>query len=157
MKDRTAQLKQYCNEHDLTYMNERTSVLGYGHSEASKVTAAYKKILKEEQEVLDKLSKNGIMKSDKQFGKKVGKHASDYGLDPSSAEDRQKMEAIIDDIFNNRTEPIRIGNWRGQKEEVLFHIKDSDVVITKQDGEFVTVLRGGVTNGRVKDARKFKI
>lgn len=65
LKERTAQLKQYCSEHDLTYMNERTSVLGYGHSEASKVTAAYRKALKEEEEklrnTLDKSKKDAIM------------------------------------------------------------------------------------------------
>ena len=49
-------------------MNERTSVLGYGHSEASKVTAAYRKALKEEQEKLrqielDNLEKRAILKS----------------------------------------------------------------------------------------------
>lgn len=58
LKERTAQLKQYCSEHDLTYMNERTSVLGYGHSEAGKVTAAYKKALQNEQLTLDNISKN---------------------------------------------------------------------------------------------------
>lgn len=68
LKERTAQLKQYCSEHDLTYMNERTSVLGYGHSEASKVTAAYRKALKEEEEKLkqielDNLKNRAILKS----------------------------------------------------------------------------------------------
>lgn len=58
LKERTAQLKQYCSEHDLTYMNERTSVLGYSHSEASKVTAAYRKALQNEQLTLDNISKN---------------------------------------------------------------------------------------------------
>ena len=61
LKERTAQLKQYCSEHDLTYMNERTSVLGYGHSEASKVTAAYRKALAEETKKLDKLMNSVII------------------------------------------------------------------------------------------------
>lgn len=90
---------------------------------------------------------------EKQFGKKVGKHASDFGLDPSSEHDRTVFQEIIDDITNNASE-TRIGNWRGQSEDVIFHIKENDVVITKQSGEFVTVLKGGVENGRVKNARK---
>lgn len=64
LKERTAQLKQYCTDHDLTYMNERTSVIGYGHSEASKVTAAYKKTLQNEQLTLDKIAKGDIMDSE---------------------------------------------------------------------------------------------
>ena len=61
LKERSDRLKRYCEEKDLTYMNERTSVLGYGHSEASKVTAAYKKALKNEQLTLDKIAKGDIM------------------------------------------------------------------------------------------------
>ncbi len=64
LKDRTAQLKQYCNEHDLTYMNERTSVLGYGHSEASKVTAAYRKALEDEELKLHFFSLDNYEESD---------------------------------------------------------------------------------------------
>ena len=45
------------------------------------------------------------------------------------------------------------GEWRGQAEPVTFHIKGSDVVVTKRDNEFVTVLKGGVENARVKKAR----
>ena len=96
-----------------------------------------------------------IIKSDAQFGKKIGKHASDWGLNPALKEDRDKMEAIIDDIYYNRNQPIRIGSWRGQTEEVLFHIKDSDVVITKKSGEFITILKGGINSGRVKNAREY--
>lgn len=90
---------------------------------------------------------------EKQFGKKVGKHASDFGLDPSSENDRNTFQGIIDNIVDNASE-TRIGSWRGQKENVIFHIKESDVVITKQSGEFVTILKGGIENGRVKNARK---
>ncbi len=46
-----------------------------------------------------KSADSGIMKTDKQFGKKVGKHAIDWGLNPSSAEDRKALENIIDDIY----------------------------------------------------------
>ena len=42
----------------------------------------------EERKSLQSNGGNGIIKSSKQFGKKVGKHAADYGLDPSKEEDR---------------------------------------------------------------------
>lgn len=48
LKHNTQQLKTYCSSNDLTYMNERTSVMGYGRSEAGKVTAAYNRALKQE-------------------------------------------------------------------------------------------------------------
>jgi hypothetical protein len=89
---------------------------------------------------------------EKQFGKKVGKHAIDFGLDPSKAEDREKFQNIIDEIMGSANE-IRIGEWRGQSEEVLFHIQGEDVVITDQQNEFITILKGGVNNARVKKAR----
>ena len=90
---------------------------------------------------------------EKQFGKKLGRHAADFGLDPSSEEDRAKFLSIIKDIRDNASEK-RIGSWRGQPDEVLFFIKGDNVVITKQNGEFITVLKGGVNNERVKNARK---
>lgn len=89
---------------------------------------------------------------EKQFGKKVGKHARDFGLNPSLESDRITFQEIVNNIVDNSDE-VRIGEWRGQSEEVLFHIKGEDVVITKQDKEFVSVLKGGITNARVKNAR----
>lgn len=67
LKRHSQDLKDYCERTGLTYQNERTSVLGYSHSEASKVTAAYRRALKEEEEklnkVLDKSDENGIIKT----------------------------------------------------------------------------------------------
>ena len=103
---------------------------------------------------VDKPGESGIIKTNKQFGKKVGKHAPDWGLDASSSNDREKMEQIIDDIYLNHDAPVKIGKWRGQTDDVLFYTKGEDVVITKQNGEFVTILKGGKSSGRVKDARE---
>ena len=97
-------------------------------------------------------SESGIIKSDRQFGKKVGKHAQDYGLDPSDPEDRKRMEHIIDEIFRF-PEEIRTGSWRGYDGEVDFNIKGEDVVVS-QGGNFITILKGGISNVRVKNARK---
>lgn len=97
--------------------------------------------------------KSGIIKTDKQFGKKIGKHAVDYGLDPSKPEDREKMRVIIDDISENPDE-IAHGNWAGQSEPVKFYIKNGDVVVATESGAFITILKGGITNARVKNARR---
>ena len=101
-----------------------------------------------------KISTQFFASKEKQFGKKVGKHAQDYGLDPSKAEDREKFMRIIGDVKDN-AEEIRIGYWRGQKNDVLFHIKGEDVVITDQNNEFITILKGGINSVRVKNARKY--
>ena len=100
-----------------------------------------------------KISHQFFASKEKQFGKKVGKHAKDYGLDPSKSEDREKFMRIITDVKDNAKE-IRIGSWRGQENEVLFHIKGEDVVVTDQNNEFITLLKGGINNVRVKNARK---
>lgn len=116
--------------------------------------------LKKSWKVLEKSEKSSIIKNDnkafsvndKQFGKKVGRHAADFGFDPASEEDRAKLLRIIYDIRNNAEEQ-RIGPWRGQPEDVIFYLKGDDVVITRQNGEFVTILKGGISNERVKNAR----
>lgn len=113
-------------------------------------------------QVLDNNVKSDIIKSDQQFGKKIGKHTKEYGLDPSKASDRIKMGRIIDDITINSDEVIE-GLWRGQGEMVNgkkkdglvdFYIKDQDVVVVNKNKEFITILKGGVDNARVKEARK---
>lgn len=93
-------------------------------------------------------------KASKQLGKKLGKHCQDYGLDPSKPQDRQKFIMIINEILAEKN--VRIGTFRGQG-EVLFYIKGNDVVVTKLDGEFVTLLKNGITNVRVKESREYTI
>ncbi|MGN0610063.1 MAG: phage minor capsid protein [Oscillospiraceae bacterium] len=102
---------------------------------------------------LDNGGGSGIIISEKQFGKKIGKHAEDYGLDASKEEDRQKMKEIINDIHDNRTE-IRTGQFCGQSGDVDFFIKGNDVVICKSNNEFITIMKDGVNNDWVKNARK---
>lgn len=121
-----------------------------------KYTKAAKDVEKSEKTARMNLGLQFFASKEKQFGKKVGKHASDFGLDPSSAEDREKFQGIIQDIMDNNDEQ-RIGGWRGQEEEVLFHIKGNDVVITNQANEFITILKGGIDNERVKNARNRKV
>lgn len=123
-----------------------------------------KKYLKAAEGPLENSGKSGkigvntqtFASKEKQFGKKVGKHARDFGLNPASAEDREKFNRIIQDITDHADEQ-RIGSWRGQPEEVFFYIKGNDVVLTKQSGEFITILEGGINNGGVKNARKREV
>ncbi len=107
-------------------------------------------------QALQNQAKSNIIKSDKQLGKKIGKHASDYGLDPAKPEDRAKMQTIIDTICETPDE-IVYGTWCGQPGGVKFFIKGNDVVVTTKDDVFVTILKGGINNARVKDARRGKV
>lgn len=91
--------------------------------------------------------------TDTQFGKKVGKHAADFGLDPSVQSDRDLLREIITTIVDDADERC-YGEWRGQEFPVLFHIKGEDVVVESRDGQFITLLKGGITNARVENARK---
>ena len=58
----------------------------------------------------------------KQLGKKIGKHASDFNLDPKSEKDRATFLDIVRDIMEGASE-IAIGVWRGQTENVVFTLK----------------------------------
>lgn len=130
----------------------------YGLDKTSTFTEYKEKYLQAVNKIAAKQQYNKIglqffASKEKQFGKKVGKHARDFGLNPSKAEDREIFNGIINDIIDN-AEEVRTGFWRGQSDDVLFHIKGNNVVVTKQDNEFVTILEGGVNNARVKNARK---
>lgn len=105
---------------------------------------------------LEKFGNTGIIVSEKQFGKKAGKHAVDWGLDPSKETDRNKLKEIITDIIQNRDEEFT-GEWIGQKEEVRFWVKGEDVVITTKSNQYITIMKGGANNARVKEARKQKV
>lgn len=120
----------------------------------SKSSDIYRKLLENsDKSGIIEVGASALSVDDKQFGKKVGKHAADFGLDPASAEDRAAFLGIVQDIILNSTEQ-RIGAWRGQVDEVIFHIKGDDVVITDQSGRFITILKGGINNERVKNARR---
>lgn len=126
---------------------ERYQVLEYGKSISQKAVQSRKSV--------ESPLKNDIIKTDKQFGKKVGKHAQDYGLDPSKTEDRNTMRNVIDRILLAPDEIVE-GSWRGQNGTVRFFIKGNDVVVVNGD-KFVTILKDGVNNARVKDARERKV
>lgn len=137
------------DEDELKTLQKRAAY--FGLDKTKEFEAFREKYLK----AIHSAGKNGIIKTDKQFGKKIGKHAQDYGLNPSDSKDREKMRAIIDNILLEPDETAS-GTWRGQTGTVDFYIKDKDVVIVNGT-RFVTILKNGVDNARVKDARKRKV
>ncbi|MBV5096455.1 VENN motif pre-toxin domain-containing protein, partial [Tenebrionicola larvae] len=95
-----------------------------------------------------------------QLGKKLGKHVEDFGGNASNAADRQRVLDIINDIGSN-PDKVVAGKFAGQgagsgasRGDVFFRIKGNDVVVTKPDGSFVTILKDGINNTSVKNALK---
>jgi hypothetical protein len=105
--------------------------------------------------LLAKVGRSSIIQGDKQFGRKIGKHTKEWGLNPGNPDHRNQMKNIINDILDNHNE-VAHGDWRGQSGLSDFYIKGSDVVIVN-NGKFVTILKGGVENARIKDARERKV
>ncbi|UHR03309.1 hypothetical protein LV469_03175 [Peptoniphilus sp. GNH] len=92
--------------------------------------------------------------NNKQFGKKSSKHMRDYELDASLESDRKKFVDIINNIVENNDRIIRNINWRGQTDPLIAYVKGEDVVLANKNNEFVTILRGGVNNARIKNTGK---
>jgi hypothetical protein len=91
---------------------------------------------------------NNLFIDDGQFGTKVGKHASDFGFDPKDPAAREQIRSIIEGIHANATD-IRQGAYNpagGGGSDYCFYLLGNDVVLTKADGTFVTILKGGIAN-----------
>jgi hypothetical protein len=119
---------------------------------ANDLTATEARILRAADGERQRLLLPGLKVETKQFGKKVGKHAEDFGLNPSSPADRDWVRGRIDSIVSG-PEDVRQGPWNprgGGGSDYLFYRQGADVVITKPSGDFVTVLPGGQTNGWFK-------
>ena len=96
-------------------------------------------------------NKSGKVITDKQFGKKIGKHTKEYNLNPKNEEDRKEMGRIINDIIDNADEVVE-GKWKGQEGTILFYRKGEDLVLVrKNDNNFVSIFKGGANNGWFKD------
>lgn len=108
---------------------------------------------------------NSIIMTSAQKGKKFGKHCKDFGLDPSKKEDRDRLEAHIQDILRNKTAKypgtfsgqggIDLATGKSKRGSVVFYEKDNDVVIVSADEtQFISILKDGVTgNKNVRRAR----
>lgn len=102
----------------------------------------------------DLSNKHKFKIDNKQLGKKSRKHMRDYKLDASLESDRKKFIAIIYDIVENNDKVIRNISWRGQTDPLIAYVKGDDVVLVNKNNEFVTILRGGVNNVRIKNTGK---
>lgn len=101
------------------------------------------------------MERTGKSVTNAQLGKKPGKHVEDFGGNPA---DRQRVLDIINDIGSN-PDKVVAGKFAGQdvgngasRGDVFFRIKGNDVVVTKPDGSFITILKNGINNTSVKNA-----
>lgn len=107
---------------------------------------------------LQKATKSGMLITDKQLGKKAGKHMAEWGLNPSSAEDRQRYISITNEIKNNADEVRRVP-WLFDKEtgkrtvEVNAYIRGDDVVLVDDNNMYITTMKDGINNTRVKGGK----
>ena len=143
---------------ELKVMQERAEFFGLDKTDSF---AEFKKKYLKAAESVENTGKSGIIISDKQLGHKAGKHMNEWGLNVSSAEDRAKFIEITKNIRANAQEVRRV-QWLHDPEtgrrtvEVNGYILGEDVVLVKDDGEYITTMRGGINNGRVKNGRVIK-
>lgn len=89
------------------------------------------------------------------------KHADALGFGNYSAQQLQKMlpqlRSAANQLYNNINPKLtRIGNWPGQKDQVLMHITNNGkMLVTKSNGEFVTVINK-TSNAHYLKALPFK-
>lgn len=95
----------------------------------------------------------GLNLPSRQFGKKVAQHASDFGLDATTAAGRSAFRARIESVTDGYTE-LRQGPFQGGRTDVLFYRKGSDLVLTTPSGEFITILTNGETNSWFRSANQ---
>lgn len=102
---------------------------------------------------------SGIIITDRQLGHKAGKHMSEWGLNPAEEKDREKFADITRNIQANPQE-IRRVQWLHDPEtgkrtvEVNAYIVGKDVVLVKDDKEYITTMKNGIDNERVKRGRR---
>jgi hypothetical protein len=68
-------------------------------------------------------------------------------------EGREGMLKIISAIIRTKDEVVSSVSWRSQAALVSAYIKGDDVVLVDADGEFITIMKGGADNERIKSAR----
>lgn len=76
-----------------------------------------------------------------QFGKKWGKHAKDYGLNPGDPASRQWFQDRATQV-HDAPDDVRVGPYNpngGGGPDYVFFRQGDDLVIMKPNGEFVTM------------------
>lgn len=105
-------------------------------------------------------AQNGIIITDRQIGKKSGKHMSEWILNPALPEDRKKFIDITKDIYKNADEVRRVV-WAFDKNgnrtvEVNAYIKGNDVVLVSDDHSYITTMKDGIRNKRVEGGKRIE-
>ena len=103
-----SELKRYLGDFGADYGQQRYWPAGSPAEEAIEASAFSHRVSSE----ADLLAQANAIRdahpelsiNSKQFGKKVGKHAADFGLDASSAADRQAVRSRIEEIYSNPAE-----------------------------------------------------
>ena len=102
--------------------------------------------------------KSGMIITDKQLGHKAGKHMAEWNLDPSNPEDRSEYIRITNEIHDYPDEIKRVP-WKFDKTtgkrtvEVNAYIKGEDVVLVDDDGTYITTMKNGANNARIRGER----
>jgi RHS repeat-associated protein len=91
-----------------------------------------------------------------QFAAKGQQHMIKWGLDITKSADRAVFRGLINSIVKG-AERVATGTFLGQgpggsRGPVVFFVRGRDVVVTNRKGEFVTILKNGITNSSVQQA-----
>ena len=73
----------------------------------------------------------------KRFGKKVGQHMEDLGLNAKLSADREKFKAIINETIQGATK-IKRGYYTKEEQDVICYQKEDMVILTKPNGDIIT-------------------
>lgn len=152
--DKLNSRENFLNSSGRTRTSEREYVSGWNASISQKAVQAKNNLVKKAKMVYN----NGASIDSKQFGRKIGKHAAEFGLDVKNNADRNTMSGVIQDIVTNADSTL-LARWRGQGAklpsgenavgDVFAFRKGNDVVITNLNGEFVTVMKNCTDNKRI--------
>jgi hypothetical protein len=92
------------------------------------------------------------------FKRKWTKHHRDWNLDPADPEAQKWLQKQLHDIAEHPDE-VRQGAWHptaGGGPDYFFFRRESDIVLTTHNGEFVTVMRNATENSWYKNAVSVK-
>lgn len=90
-----------------------------------------------------------------QLGKKFASHYAEWGLKAGKA----GVDRFREIVTNIGTRPDRVTNGSflgegGKRFAAQFRIKGNDVVVSKRNGDFVTILKDGINNPSVQQSMK---
>lgn len=127
LKQKEQRLKQHCNDNGLTYHSDRTATPGYGRSEASKVTAGYKRELKKEESQLIKMSDSSKIYSE--F------NTTHERVDKSDKSDIIKISSIFAKSESNLSRNGKLVKPIDGYTDIICHGSADNLVIEGLDGE----------------------